>query len=108
MFASKGKGQVCPHCGSRVFVQTPILNGVLGVSPLIMALLLAFAWTDGGILWLWFSVGIAAHVLLYVLELQHRTVEEYDHAEYHRHTKRNYILLAVILVSVGLLLYLAS
>ena len=107
IFASKGKGRVCPQCGAYVFVDTPILNAVLGVSPLIMAVLLAFAWTDGGIFWLWFFAGITTHVFLYVFELKQRAVQEYDHNEHHKHTKRNYILLGVILVSVGLLLYLA-
>lgn len=108
MFASKGKGRTCPSCGADIFVRLPFLSGVLGVSPLMMAVLLAFAWTDGGTLWFWFIAAIAAHIVLYIVELRFRIPEQYDHADYHKHTKRNYILLGVIVVSFGLLLYLVS
>ena len=106
MFASKGKGRTCPRCGASIFVQLPVLNSILGASPLLMAVLLAFAWTDGGILWFWFAAGIAIHVIIFAAELKHRTPQQYDHEEYHKHTKRNFALLAVILISIGLLLYI--
>ena len=84
-----------------------MFDALLSVTLLVMVVLLAFAWVDGGSYWAWFSAGVAAHVGIFAVEINLRAPIAYDQDRYYQNAKRNLaIFIVILLLAAGLICFL--